>query len=347
MLVDKFTMFFASAEINYRAIKDTPTKNWLVSFYYLKGKSHQDIEDFLYDAKYGLKRLGINEERTLFLDSGAFSFQNAAGFIKGRSNQDKSGLSTNDLLIYAHEFFDFIRVYGHWFDIIAEIDVDYIIGIHKTKYLRELLWRTHDEVLRKNILSVWHIPRGEKRWIEHLQDRDYVCIEGHSRHQDDPISFYNQFLAPAHDKGVKVHGFAFTHLGILERVPFDSVDSASWMLQAANGTVKTPWGTVAISANQLQAELGNLLHWNTLQGRDKRIIESYIRSCGFTPQQLIEHWLPRAALNCHYYMWLEDRINKIWSKEALTQKVYQKSLFDLVGQKYKSTDPDEILEFNK
>jgi hypothetical protein len=65
-----FRLYFAACEINYRAINNTPTENWLVSFYYLR-KMGNKLHPFLEDAKHGLHRLGIDKERSLFLDSGA------------------------------------------------------------------------------------------------------------------------------------------------------------------------------------------------------------------------------------------------------------------------------------
>lgn len=317
-----FDLYFASAEINYRAIHDTPTRNWLVSFYYLRRMKKTALENFLYDAKFGLKRLGINEKRKLFLDSGAFSFQNAAGFIAGRQNKDTSELNTTALLKYTLDYIEFIKEYKDWFDIIVEVDVDYIIGVRKTKYLFN---RIRDEGI--DVRPVWHIPRGHDIWVEECKNFDYHGIEGFSRHQDDPISFYNNKIEISHKYGSRVHGFAFTHLGYLYKIPFDSVDSASWMLQAANGTVKTPFGTIAISLRQLEeAEVGDTLNYANLNALQKAQFDDYVRKHGFTVEQIKRDWKARAALNTYYYMWMEEQINKHWNR-INAKKVYQKHLF--------------------
>lgn len=192
-------IFLAACEVNFRCCKDTPTKNWLVSYYYLR--QMKNVEDFLKDAKFGLRRLGINEDRTLFLDSGAFSFQNAAGCIPGRTNKDTDSLNSPALLQYALDYLEFIKKYGHYFDIIVEVDVDYILGVRKTRYLFE---RMRKEV--PQLRPVWHIPRGDERWREECQEFAYHGIEGVSRHKESPISFYNEFIRYSHDKKSKVHG---------------------------------------------------------------------------------------------------------------------------------------------
>ena len=286
----------------------------------------QRLRPFLEDAKHGLKRLGIDKERSLFLDSGAFSFQNAFGCIPGRSNQDTSELNGYALLKYTLDYIEFIKEFKHYFDIIVEVDVDYIIGVKKTKYLFD---RMKAEGI--DVRPVWHIPRGMDTWISECAQYDWHGIEGQTRHRDDPISFYNQYIKIAHEQErySKVHGFAMSGLDILYRVPFDSVDSASWMLQAANGTVKTPFGTIGISSRQLvDADARDLLNYATMNEMNKKQFEHYARDRGFTIEELQREWKARAALNTYYYNWVEKEINRHWAK-INAKKVFQKALFSV------------------
>ncbi len=317
----EFKMFMASSEINARALKDTQTENWLCSFYYLR-KMGDKLVPFLEDAKYGLqRRFGIDKERTLFLDSGAFSFQNAHGCIPGRTNKDKSELNTTALLKYCLDYLEFIQEFGHYFNIIVEVDVDYIIGARKTRYMFE---RMRDEGV--DIRPVWHIPRGIDWWEEDCQKFDYVGIEGQTRHRDDPVSFYNQMIRLAHKHKSKVHGFAMSAEKLLYQIPFDSVDSASWMISAANGSVKTPFGSVVISDRAEEvAEVGDNTNYFSMDSVHKKEFEEYVSSKGFTIEGLTNEWKDRARLNTHYYTWLEDEVNKYWEKES--KKVYQGNLF--------------------
>lgn len=320
----EFKLFLAATEINYRCCKDTKTYNWLMSYYYLRKMPKERLIALLEDAKHGLRRLGIDEDRTLFLDSGAFSFQNAYGCIEGRNNEDKSELNTDALLRYSLDYLDFIKQYGHYFDIIVEVDVDYIIGVKKTKYLFD---RMRMDV--PDLRPVWHIPRGDERWEEECKLFKYHGIEGQTRHRDDPISFYNQKLKVAHDNNSRVHGFAMTALDVLYRAPFDSVDSASWMLQAAMGTVKTPFGTIAISdRSSVTVESGDTLNYTNLNRLQKAEFEAYVNKHGFTVGGLKKEWKDRAALNTYYYNWMEDQINHTWA-HLNAKKVYQRSLFNV------------------
>jgi hypothetical protein len=99
------------------------------------------------------------------------------------------------------------------------------------------------------------------------------------------------------------------------------------MLQAANGTVKTPFGTIAISTRQqTDVETGDLLNYATMNDLSKKQFENYANERGFTIDQLKGEWKARAALNTYYYMWMAKEFNEYW----LTQKgkrVFQKTLF--------------------
>lgn len=325
-----FKLFLASAEINYRCIRDTPTKNWLVSFYYLRKMNKTKLHNFLEDAKHGLKRLDpkCTEERTLFLDSGAFSFQNAAGFIDGRNNNDKSELNSHALFLYMLDYLEFIEAYKQYFDIIVEVDVDYLIGTKKTRYMFDYM-REEGVDLR----PVWHIPRGDDWWEEDSKKHSYMGIEGQTRHRDDPISFYNNKLKVSRENNSRVHGFALTDFDLLMRCPFDSADSASWMLQAAMGTVKTPFGTIAISNRSLQtAEVGDILNYGSLNALQKAEFDSYVKQHGFNIEGLKNEWKDRAALNTYYYSHIETKINQKWD-HLNAKKVYQKPLFNVGGWK--------------
>jgi hypothetical protein len=283
------------------------------------------LRPFLDDAKYGLrKRFGMDQDRKLFLDSGAFSFQNAAGCIAGRSNQDVTELNTYDLLRYSLDYIEFIKEFKHYFDIMVEVDVDYVIGVEKTKYLFD---RLRDE--GRDVRPVWHVPRGNEQWERECANFDYHGIEGFSRHKDDPVSFYNQMLKVSHEQQnySKVHGFAFTSEQLLYQIPFDSVDSASWMLTAANGVVKTPYGSIAISSKQqTNVEIGDNLNYYNLKPQHKKVFDDYVKGLGFTPEKLATEWKDRAALNTYFYTWMEDEVNKHWGIDR-SKKVYQKPIF--------------------
>ena len=59
-----------------------------------------------------------------------------------------------------------------------------------------------------------------------------------------------RLIGQSSNPNVKTHAFGMTSLPVLERYPFTSADSTSWIMTGANGGIMTPNGTVVISDKQ-------------------------------------------------------------------------------------------------
>ena len=59
-----------------------------------------------------------------------------------------------------------------------------------------------------------------------------------------------RMIGQSSNPNVKTHAFGMTSLPVLERYPFTSADSTSWIMTGANGGIMTPNGTVVISEKQ-------------------------------------------------------------------------------------------------
>lgn len=60
-----------------------------------------------------------------------------------------------------------------------------------------------------------------------------------------------RLIGQSSNPNVKTHAFGMTSLPVLERYPFTSADSTSWIMTGANGGIMTPRGTVVISDKQI------------------------------------------------------------------------------------------------
>lgn len=60
-----------------------------------------------------------------------------------------------------------------------------------------------------------------------------------------------RLIGQSSNPNVKTHAFGMTSLPVLERYPFTSADSTSWIMTGANGGIMTPRGTVVISDKQV------------------------------------------------------------------------------------------------
>lgn len=180
-----------------------------MSYYYI-GKDEQYAE------------LIRDNSELILIDSGAHSFQ------KGKKV---------DWLEYTKRYADFIgrfdrdSVLGYF-----EMDVDNVLGYDRVLELRDVL---HERTgMSDKIIPVWHKNRGIANFKTMCADRagKIVAITGF-KNEDIRDEQYLMFLKEAKRHECKVHCLGMTRKAILDKVPFDYVDSSSWAQQALYGKV--------------------------------------------------------------------------------------------------------------
>lgn len=179
----------------------------LMSFFAIRGRN---INNAIY--------IRDNSEEIL-IDSGAHSFQ------KGKKV---------DWDEYTQEYAKFIQkfdrpnVVGYF-----EMDVDNIIGYNKVLQLRKVL-----EKISNKIIPVWHKNRGIDEYKKMCQDYagKVVAITGF-KNEDIKDEQYLIFLKYAKKYNCKVHCLGMTRKKILDKVPFDYVDSSSWLQNSVYGVI--------------------------------------------------------------------------------------------------------------
>jgi hypothetical protein len=186
-----------------------------------KGKMHYNLMSF-----YGLKGRNIknaiyirDNSESILIDSGAHSFQ----FGK-KVNWDE----------YTKKYAEFIKefdrdnVVGYF-----EMDVDNIIGYEKVLELRKVL-----EKVSNKIIPVWHPNRGIEEYEKMCKEyRNKVIAIGGFRGTDIKDNQFIMFLKTAKKYNCKVHCLGMTRKKVLDKVPFDYVDSSSWLQNAVYGVV--------------------------------------------------------------------------------------------------------------
>lgn len=190
----------------------------LMSFFYIKKR--MQLATFIRD----------NTDEIL-IDSGAHSFQ------KGQKV---------DWLEYTKKYAEFIKefdrpnVIGYF-----EMDVDNIIGYDKVLELRKLL-----EQVSNKIIPVWHKNRGIEEYKKMC--RDYagkvVAITGF-KNEDIQDHQYLMFLKYAKKYNCRVHCLGMTRKKVLDKVPFDYVDSSSWVQASIFGRIGNGKVTKEFSKN--------------------------------------------------------------------------------------------------
>lgn len=178
----------------------------LMSYYYLRNK--KDIGKII-----------RNKSKEVLIDSGAHSFQ------KGKKV---------DWVEYTKKYAQFIKefdkpnVVGYF-----EMDVDNIIGYDKVLELRKILESVSDK-----IIPVWHKNRGIEEFKKMCQDYSgkIIAITGF-KNEDIKDNQYLMFLKYAKKYNCKVHCLGMTRKKVLDKVPFDYVDSSSWKQRAIYGRI--------------------------------------------------------------------------------------------------------------
>lgn len=203
-------VFLSSLEVGPDAndiLEQIPDLRWnLMSYFYIR-KNRALAQE--------IKR----RSDLIMIDSGAHSFQ------KGAKVEWEA---------YTEEYAEFIKAFdedkvlGYF-----EMDVDNIIGYDRVLELRRILEGVTDKVI-----PVWHRNRG-------VDDFERMCREYSGRiigitgfrNEDIQDHQYLMFLRQAKDYGCKVHCLGMTRRKILDKVPFDFVDSSSWKQQAIYGRI--------------------------------------------------------------------------------------------------------------
>lgn len=177
----------------------------LFSFYYLRQSFFDQVKD---------------KCDSILIDSGAHSFQR--GGVKVKWDE------------YTHQYAEWIKqndrdnIIGYF-----EMDIDRVVGYDKVLQLRNVLESVSDK-----IIPVWHKNRGiadYKAMCEKYSGK-WIAITGF-KNEDIKDEQYMMFLKYAKKFGCKVHCLGMTRTRILDKVPFDSVDSSSWKQSAIYGRV--------------------------------------------------------------------------------------------------------------
>lgn len=123
----------------------------------------------------------------------------------------------------------------------------------------------------------------------------------------------------------KLHAFGITSVTIMERYPWFSVDSSSWIQFGAFGSMFTPMGVPYRVSEKAGAKHEAGKHVLNLPPPEKEYIDSLITSAGFDLERLTTIYETRATFNMWSYRTIADRINE--KKDTRTFKPRIMELF--------------------
>lgn len=161
-------------------------------------------------------------------------------------------------------------------------------------------------------LPCFHYGEDERYLEWYIKNYDYITLGGMV-----PIStpqlfhwldrIWDKYLTDGSGRPrLKVHGFGLTTQALMERYPWFSVDSSSWVQIAANGNILVPGlGTVPVSPNSPAAKQHNR-HLNTIPDLQRDGLVKRITEHGFDIERLQMEYVSRWAYNC----WAFTHINE-------------------------------------
>lgn len=287
---------------------------------YLKLTEHeqalvQNLPNILESYHYVDKQKYVDEMRAdnakVFLDSGAFSAFTLGVKIDLPSYCD-----------YIKRNSDIIRVDGK--AVMASV-LDGI-GDPLQTYRNQLSM----EELGVRPLPCFHYGEDNRYLEYYVKNYEYITLGGMVGKSSDVLirwldKLWDEYLTDSSGKPrLKVHAFGITAIPVMERYPWHSVDSSSWIQAAAFGSIVTPqFGPISVSSKSPSRHVQNQ-HATTLSGVEQDALFKLLEQQGFTYERLSTIYESRAAYNLWAYGIINAMVN---AKQSKIFKAYVQELF--------------------
>lgn len=250
------------------------------------------LESWHYVGKQAFVDEMRNNNARIFLDSGAFSAYTLGVELK-----------VSDYCDYIQRNRDILRVED---GVVMASVLDGIGDPLQT-------WRNQLEMELRGVRPLPCFHAGEdERYLEHyVKNYEYITLGGMVGASTKQLCIWldriwDRYLCDSSGHArVKVHGFGITSIPIMERYPWYSCDSSSWVQSTAFGVVVTPkHGPISVSEKSpARHEAGQ--HVTTLTPLEQDYVLQMLEEQGFTYERLSKVYQSRAAYN----MWAYGVIN--------------------------------------
>lgn len=259
-------------------------------------KPHHILESWHYVGKQKfVDEMRANNAR-IFLDSGAFSAHTLGVELK-----------VTDYCEYIRRNQDILRIED---GVVMASVLDGIGDPLQT-------WRNQYEMELRGVRPLPCFHAGEdERYLEHyVANYPYITLGGMVGSSTKQLQLWldriwDRYLVDGSGRAkIKVHGFGITSVPLMERYPWYSCDSSSWIQSTSFGTVVTPkYGPISVSEKSpSRHDAGQ--HITTLSPIEQDHVLRYLEEQGFTLERLATVYQSRAAYNLWSYTVIETMIN--------------------------------------
>lgn len=245
------------------------------------------LESYHYIHKQSYVKKIRKDGKKVFLDSGAFS-----AFTKGVKVDIKAYCR------YVQENIDII-------DVASVLDS---IGDPQGTYENQCTM----ERLGVRPLPCFHYGEDERYLEYYIKNYEYITLGGMVPISTPQLKYWldrlwEKYLTDGSGRPrLKVHGFGLTTLTLMERYPWYSVDSSSWVQIAANGNVLLPnYGMVSVSESSPARKQFNR-HFDNIPDDQQAAVARMLEAPGFEVERLRKEYISRWTFNC----WAFTEINK-------------------------------------
>lgn len=255
-------IFLSSLENNEAQIDILKPMHYnLISYYY--GRNKQSRVDEI-----------VRNSELVMIDSGAHSFQKGTKVKWNEyTEQYAAWIKANDRP----------NIVGYF-----EMDVDNVIGYDNVLKLRKVLERDSDK-----IIPVWHKNRGiddYKRMCHEYSGR-VIAITGF-KNEDIQDHQYLMFLKYAWAHDCRVHCLGMTRKPVLDKVPFDYVDSSSWTQGVLYGRIGDR--KLAYPKDMQERQEMRIRQWNEAYRQAMKMQEHYEAKWASTTRKMKEGLLKQS-----------------------------------------------------
>lgn len=268
------------------------------------------LESYHYVNKQSFVDQMREDNAKIFLDSGAFS-----AFTLG---------VTIDLPTYCEYIkrnIDLLRIE----DGVVMASVLDGIGDPLQTYRNQL----HMEALGAKPLPCFHKWEDERYLEFYIKNYDYITLGGMVGTPSKVLMvwldrLFDKYLTDGSGRPrLKVHAFGITSIAIMERYPWYSVDSSSWIQSAAFGNIVTPeWGPLSVSEKSPSRHTAGQ-HANSLTAIEQDYVLQMLEKQGFTYERLSTVYESRAAYNLWSYGVINTMMNAQNNYEKFTHRIQE------------------------
>lgn len=226
------------------------------------------------------------EFNTLLLDSGAFTAW----------NQGHEMLLKDLMPVY----YDFMMKYWTSVKEIYLINLDKIPGSPgrtadeaEIKECIEVSDRNYELLVKEfgpRVMPVYHQGESEARLKECVKMSDYICVSPRNDLHESQRVKWSREVHSKLERSTKTHGLAATGLEMMTTVPWTSVDSATWIFKAGNGTI-----TLCVNGKMVDIGISEKSptrhfagqHINTVHPMMKKVLQDRIEELGYSIENLM------------------------------------------------------------